>query len=254
MLRLGTWGVTVAVALAAAATLAVGSEDRGQGAGANAGGLVGHAAEAAGFAASEAAFGHSPGTPGYARVASLSALNLVQATISAPRFAELAESGDPPLTAADNWALQAGICGGASDAYEAVMAELGVPTRRLDLHWIDHNGVPNSHATVETQWGGEWHWTDPTWGAIFTPPGEPAEVLSFAQVRSERPKRLRVNEAGAWWLLQRKWGFDTLGFTEWPARKLLWGVVKRPSPEAPPEAAALEPLTVKEAMIPARSR
>ncbi len=214
-----------------------------------AGPIMASAEEAADFAASEAEFSHPKGTDGFVRAAALSTMNLVQANISAPRYAELAERGAAPTDADGDWAWEklAGICAGASDAYTSVMDELGVKTRRLEIYWITPDGQKNSHATVETWWGGKWHWLDPTWGVTLTVPGDPTEVLSFKEARSTDSKEVRLNASDLTWIEHQIEGpYNLVGFVDWPDEKVLWFPVDQPSSEIPEEVDGLERLTAGE--------
>ena len=85
------------------------------------------AKQAADFAASEASHNYAKGTPGFARAAAISAMNLVETNVSAPRFAVLQDQGKTVSDPAKSWAAQAGLCQGSSEAYQQVMRELWHP-------------------------------------------------------------------------------------------------------------------------------
>jgi transglutaminase superfamily protein len=212
--------------------------------------------QAAKFVATEAKNSYAPGTPGFTRAASLSAMNLVETNVSAPRFAELVKKGDVPGTTPDEiWKAQAALCQGSSDAYQAVLRELGIGTRRLEIYWRSPNGQANSHSTVETRWAGRWHWLDPTYGVVYSRPDEVGDLLSFRQVRSRQPKLLHLNETDEWWMEGLfKRAANPVGFVSWPDSKVLWMPVKEPSSKSPEQVKDLQPLTAHEWRAPLRQR
>jgi hypothetical protein len=135
---------------------------------------------------------------------SLGAMNYVVGRVSAPNYGYYNEIAKNPTNSdiEDLLARQAGICGSAQIAFEAIMGRLGLRTRKLSV-WYDGGG----HATIEVWYndgsGADWHWFDPTWGFFFRRPGDrPDAVLSIKEAMqlsaAEREAYKVENESLLW--------------------------------------------------------
>lgn len=134
----------------------------------------------------------------------LGAMNYVVGHVSAPNYGYYNEIAKNPTNSdiEDLLARQAGICGSAQIAMEAIMSAVGLKTRKLSV-WYDGGG----HATIEVWYndgsGADWHWFDPTWGFFFRKPGDrPDAVLSFKEAMelnaSDREAYKVENESLLW--------------------------------------------------------
>jgi hypothetical protein len=119
----------------------------------------------------------------------LGAMNYVVGHVSAPNYGYYNEIAQNPTNSdiEDLLDRQAGICGSAQIAYEAIMNALGLKTRKLSV-WYDGGG----HATIEVWYndgsGADWHWFDPTWGFFFRKPGDrPDATLSLKEAMELSP-------------------------------------------------------------------
>ena len=134
------------------------------------------------------------------QAAALSAMNLVEVSISTPRFALRQKfSGKPlPDQPAANFKTQAGFCQGAVDSMNAVLKRLGVKTRRVEFFWGSGDDALD-HVVSEVFWDGRWHMMDPTWGMFISAPGKRLQILSYAEIAGGAPREIHVNDARAWY-------------------------------------------------------
>lgn len=154
-------------------------------------------AAAARFAHSEASFITKGKTdsPEYARYATLSAMNLVEVLVSAPRFGKRRDLGAPlPQTAKANFRYLAGLCQGNVDSMLAVIRELGIKGRRIKFFWEG-----DSHVTAEVRWAGDWHMIDPTWGMYVSAPGDRTDILSYEEFKAGAAHEVHINDARTWY-------------------------------------------------------
>lgn len=154
--------------------------------------------QAASFARDEARYitrveGEGP----FARIAALSAMNLVEVEVSAPRFGARRDLDHLPLptTAEENLRYLAGLCQGNVDAFLAIVRRLGLEGRRINFFWKGGN----SHVVAEVRWDGDWHMLDPTWGAYWSASGDRANVLSYEEYKAGAPREMHVNDARVWY-------------------------------------------------------
>jgi hypothetical protein len=100
--------------------------------------LQGNVEQAANFARDEARYttrvnGQEP----FARFAALSAMNLVEVEVSAPRYGARSDLDHQPLptTAEENLHYLAGLCQGNVDTFLAIVHRLGLEGRRINFSW-----------------------------------------------------------------------------------------------------------------------
>ena len=153
---------------------------------------------AARFARSEAYFitKGKTSSPEFTRYATLSAMNLVEVLVSAPRFGKRRDFDKValPETAKANFRYLAGLCQGNVDSLLAVIRELGFKGRRIQFFWEG-----DSHVIAEVRWAGEWHMIDPTWGMYVSALGDRADILSYEEFRAGAAHEIHVNDARVWY-------------------------------------------------------
>lgn len=114
----------------------------------------------------------------------LSAMNYVVSHVSTGAYGYLEIKGLPlpDGTANSSLGTQAGICGGATRAFAAIMQQLGYQVQSVQFYWNLANGTADNHIAVEAYYDNAWHYFDPTFGLYWT--GNSGSVLSITDARS----------------------------------------------------------------------
>lgn len=95
----------------------------------------------------------------------------------------LNHGGLPSLaTANDILTAQAGLCGNAEIAFEALVRHFGFDVRRVNFYYDDPASVPDGHTAAEVYYDGAWHFFDPTFSIYWR--GAGGGVLDINTVRA----------------------------------------------------------------------
>jgi hypothetical protein len=129
-----------------------------------------------------------PGSQPWERAYATAATGYVDFHLSPEVFADRERKGlATPVTAEEALRQGAGLCGNATEALMAILAERDIDARAVEF-FVTVDGIRISHVGVEARWDGSWHYLDPTYGAIFVRDGE---VLSIESVLADpTPARL----------------------------------------------------------------
>ena len=124
------------------------------------------------------------------------AMDYVVGHVSAPAYGYMKDNGiNLAPTPEAILAAQAGICGHAALTFAAIVKRFGLPVRSVqfyygpDLSW--------NHISDEVQYGGGWHYFDPTFGIDYEQNGV---VLSIADARAaDAPQTLLQQNKTLFW-------------------------------------------------------
>lgn len=95
----------------------------------------------------------------------------------------LEHGGLPSLsTAGEILGAQAGLCGNAEIAFEALVRHFGYDVHRANFYYDDPPGTPDGHTAAEVYYNGAWHFFDPTFGLYWR--GPDGNVLDINTVRT----------------------------------------------------------------------
>lgn len=96
----------------------------------------------------------------------------------------LEHGGLPSLTTPNGiFTAQAGLCGNAEIAFEALVRHFGFNVRRANFYYSDPG--PDGHTAAEVYYGGAWHFFDPTFGLYWRgAAGTDGNVLDITTVRT----------------------------------------------------------------------
>lgn len=124
----------------------------------------------------------------HGQLVSEAAMTYVVGHVTAPAYGYMNEilNVRPAPTANGALSTGAGICGHAALTFAAIIKRLGVPVRSVQFYY----GQADTHIADETFYDGDWHYYDPTYGAIYVDGGK---VLSITDARG-RPDGLSLLE------------------------------------------------------------
>jgi hypothetical protein len=145
----------------------------------------------------------------------------VQERVSSAHYQSTKRVGAAPTMTSTAQCLmrQSGLCGHQGRAAVDLARRLGVPSRLVQLYWLEKSGKRASHVLVEYEWGGKWRLFDLTWGAYFTRPGgAPYEALSWAELAAGGPFETHRNELDLWLTSNLMVGIDVFSYIERVAR------------------------------------
>lgn len=99
-------------------------------------------------------------------------------------YLEVSHAKLPRPTAGRSLGAQAGICTGAAVSFATIVHQFGFAVRSVNFYYDDPppSSTPDGHVAVEVEYGGGWHFFDPTFGQFWTDAN--GRVLSFADVRA----------------------------------------------------------------------
>ena len=94
----------------------------------------------------------------------------------------------------DILASGSGYCGSVIMAWRAILTEIGLPSRRINLRWDGPDLSRVGHVCGEVSWDDEWHFYDVQNGTLWM---DGDRVLAWPQIRLNKCERdLRIsNEA-----------------------------------------------------------
>ncbi|MDF1610276.1 transglutaminase domain-containing protein [Hoeflea sp. YIM 152468] len=155
-------------------------------------------------------------------LAALETLSFVQLTISSARYALLANKLgtafpapvlDPKVYLNSGY----GICGQHQMVFSAILDELGIKSRIVQLWYSHPDGSHDSHIAAEAKIDGKWVYFDTTAGAIFFKDiNDPASQLSIAELIALGRKNVDVsiNNNVAWNFSRFYTDYDLLGYLD----------------------------------------
>ncbi len=154
----------------------------------------------------------------------LSAVNLVQNSVSSTRYGYVAATSPASLPKNDEEALGRGIgiCGNQVSVFLDLATRVGLKARSLEFYWNNREGVPSSHIAAEVKIGGKWAFFDITWGTYFKAnlrgSGDRSfvDILSFAEVKNlkNRFAHAVTNAANLAFRLQIAKGIDPFEYID----------------------------------------
>jgi hypothetical protein len=127
----------------------------------------------------------------YRIAVAFAAMDYVQANVSTALYGidSLLPGFVVPTTAEEAMSQHLGICGNQVAVYEAILKNLGIPVRHVQLWYTNAKGQRASHILAEVEWDARWHLFDVTFGAHYPSPTstilEP-DPLSAEEVLTDR--------------------------------------------------------------------
>lgn len=128
-----------------------------------------------------------PESDAFRAYAAISAANYVRTLMSSARYSLALSTPGAALPSGTEACLadRRGICGNQAAAFIDIMKALRVPSREVQVYYVDKSGARASHMLAEVRWNEAWRMIDVTWG--FIPHnGRFMDALSFEQTRKRR--------------------------------------------------------------------